>query len=358
MRGSIATWNWFSGRMGQPEPAVYRRRVSRRVQCWIQSPRKRLALRPPGSLAGASSRNDGWLPKARIVRAVSSYEPGVERRAVPERRPGRDLDLVVEADLVGRHEGRLRRRPGVEPEVIEPVGARGLQDPPPGGDVGRRVAREGKDGALERPAQEDAPAVDRELRPGHAQLAQAEADAARGPEALDPQAVQVRGELVPEPGAASHLVFELEPSRLPSSSGPLTRVSGRRCGAGPSLSAETRSVGLAGRAGLVADRRHHAHQAPGDVRVDLDVVEPDAPGGLQFEPADDPVPGALRLIRDAVGIRPTGTIMRLSTRIVRRCGPGDRYSVRSYSCGVPRPFLVPTGRSSSHTRVSQCGRSR
>jgi len=62
MRGSIATWNWLSGMMGQPDPAVYRRRVSRAAQRSTQSAITRLPSRPPGSLDGASSRNDGWLP--------------------------------------------------------------------------------------------------------------------------------------------------------------------------------------------------------------------------------------------------------------------------------------------------------
>ena len=122
--------------------------------------------------------NDGWLPYAAVIRWPSWYSPCIQRPALADAGalvgPRRTLDLIIHAQLVGGAEGGLRRAPGVEAQVIEPVCLADSNDPPPCRFVGRRVAGQREDAALQRPTQEDLAAVDRQLGAIDMHLAQPE----------------------------------------------------------------------------------------------------------------------------------------------------------------------------------------
>ena len=66
--------------------------------------------------------------------------------------PHRQLDVQQEAGAVRRREGRFRRTPGMETEMVQPVGARNPEQPLPAPDRHRRVAGQREDVALQRSA--------------------------------------------------------------------------------------------------------------------------------------------------------------------------------------------------------------
>jgi hypothetical protein len=132
-----------------------------------------------GRLVAVGEKDERRVVAVRLQDAARlAVEPLVDRQAAAEAgravRPGGHLDLVVEALLVRGREGGLWRAPGVEADHVEPMRLGGAHDAAPGGDVGRRVASLREDRALEGAAEEGLPAVDHELSPPRADLAQPE----------------------------------------------------------------------------------------------------------------------------------------------------------------------------------------
>jgi len=160
-------------------------------------------------------------------------QPRVQGAPVPDRGtlvgPGGTLDLVVETQLVGGDERGLGGTPGVEADVIQPVGLADANDTPPGGHAGRRVPGQREDAALERAAKKRPASVNGELRPVGAELAEAEDHGPRfrlrascSRPQFDAQFVKVRVELIPGTRGCTQVQFQLDrpPGRRPRGLGP------------------------------------------------------------------------------------------------------------------------------------------
>ena len=101
-------------------------------------------------------------------------DPLVDRLAVADRRPGGALDLIVEAQFVGRDERRLGRAPGMEADLVQSVRLAIRMIRFHDSHIGRRIAGQREDAAFQRAAEEGLLSVHRELRALGGELAEAE----------------------------------------------------------------------------------------------------------------------------------------------------------------------------------------
>ncbi len=207
---------------------------------------------------------------------------GLQDRALahPFVDPQRRLHLQEEAGLVGGIESGLRRAPGVEAQVVQAVVPSLGDQPPPGLDVGGRIAGAGEDAALERAAQHQRPPVQRHLAVASSQFPEAEslrtpvellAAFAREPRL---QFVEIRRELIPEPdvpfdrNGGDELASRLH--RLPQLAHRPARLRlphGQR--------QENRTWNRVQR----PDAAAHSHLAPSRVRIDPQPPDPRRPAG-------------------------------------------------------------------------------
>jgi hypothetical protein len=225
------------------------------------------------------------------------FEPGVDRLARAEGRrlvgPRGRLDVKIETHLVGGGERGLRRTPRMEPQQVEPVCPRDPEDAPPFRDFGWRVPGLWKNSALQRAAEENLAAVQRELRALRREFAQPEVHGAGfAARECRRQPVQRGRELVPEGGGGA------ERER-----GGEGAVGGERRGGCATERGDGEFDGRRQRrAGCRAHRAAHGHAARRHVRINLQIVDPRWRGGGEFEAADDAVPVALGVIGNAVGV--------------------------------------------------------
>ncbi|OQB90280.1 MAG: hypothetical protein BWX86_02271 [Verrucomicrobia bacterium ADurb.Bin122] len=115
--------------------------------------------------------------KRRVIAVLAQHCLGFgpERRAYlrGKRAPEGQLGLQVDAELVRRLEGRLRRNPGVAADVVDAVLLADAEIGQPALDVHRRETRQRKRAGLVFAAQEGRAAVDGEVAVARLELAQA-----------------------------------------------------------------------------------------------------------------------------------------------------------------------------------------
>ena len=114
-------------------------------------------------------------------------------------RPQRHLDLKQKSQFIPCLERRLRRAPGMEPHMVEPVRPADAEHPPPRRLVHRRITRQRVYAFIDRTTQEDGLPVERDLPVLRGQGAVGEGRRGRGHAALQPglDLVQPWIELVP-----------------------------------------------------------------------------------------------------------------------------------------------------------------
>ena len=111
--------------------------------------------------------------------------------------PRGSLGLQVDAHLVGSGKGSLGRTIAVEAHVIQPVLLTLTEDGQPRVHVGRRIARFREAAVLDRTTQEERTAVEHELAPLDADVAQADVGLVEIVASLNGETIEIRMELVP-----------------------------------------------------------------------------------------------------------------------------------------------------------------
>ena len=287
-------------------------------------------------------------------------QPVVQRLAVPDRRaligPRPAFDVQQHPRLVGRVERRCRRAPGVEPQVVQSVRFQDAVDPLPGRQVRRRISRVRKDGTFQRAPQHHGPAVQDELGSLGRELPQPESDDALVADPVggerDGQLVHVRREFVPSLRALAQRIDSADAEHARSRLQSLGER--QRCRLMIAAAGRDREFGLSHRGPnaccLRSTRRTLLFFRSGKTWTSSRCT---CSGSLRSAMRPTmPFQFVCVWSETLCEFGPTSTCSRLSTRIVRRWGPGVA-PVRSNSCGVDKLSPRPHSRSSSQTWVDQ-----
>ncbi len=252
---------------------------------------------------------EGWVIAVRLEDPIPlGIDERVDRFALPDARttvrPSGTFDLEIHAHFVRRGERRLRRTPRMKPDVVQPVRLGNAQNPQPFGLVRRGIACLRKDAALQRAAQDRLAPVDCELRALRGEPTQSECGLHNVPVHSDTRFgakhVQIGRKLVPQSNLITqdtvrldviHLGRTLERHFAPDQDRPIGMRSDLEGDHPPNLPA----------GGIP-----YVHPDDGrpsiQIGPDLHILDPHPGPGPQFQAPYDPVPVALRMVRDAVRV--------------------------------------------------------